>query len=270
MESDVMTKVNKLIWTHRKNAKQGNLNALYELHKHLKFGIECEPDLKEAQKIYHKAVSLLSFSKDKYGIERPINPFRLEKLNLYSFKQFEELELVLDPFTTVLIGDNGAGKSSILDAIAKFFSITNNRIVGKGKTGKTIEDWEIKIGSLEPAELIANFRLGQKTYYSGTLVRGRKGMTTNKSSHLVELSSFSNMLRDFNTCLIEDNASELNIPLLASYSVERTSVKAKHAFNFDVSLELGLESRFDAIDKSVLDGTGNLNEFLEWFIKLDN
>lgn len=47
---------------------------------------------------------------------------RLHKLSLTNFRGFASLELTLDPELTVLVGVNGAGKTSILDAIAKMLS----------------------------------------------------------------------------------------------------------------------------------------------------
>lgn len=47
---------------------------------------------------------------------------RLHKLSLKNFRGFASLELALDPELTVLVGVNGAGKTSILDAIAKMLS----------------------------------------------------------------------------------------------------------------------------------------------------
>lgn len=42
----------------------------------------------------------------------------LEKLNLHNFRCFEDLEIEFDPKLTVIVGANGAGKSTILDAVA--------------------------------------------------------------------------------------------------------------------------------------------------------
>ncbi|MEH0167369.1 AAA family ATPase [Roseateles microcysteis] len=43
---------------------------------------------------------------------------RLRKITLRNFRCFDELEVDLHPRLTVLVGDNGAGKTAILDAIA--------------------------------------------------------------------------------------------------------------------------------------------------------
>ena len=43
---------------------------------------------------------------------------RIDRLQLRNFKKFAELDLSLHPHFTLLIGDNGAGKTSVLDALA--------------------------------------------------------------------------------------------------------------------------------------------------------
>ena len=46
----------------------------------------------------------------------------LEKVNLKNYKAIEEMELDLKPGINLLIGDNGAGKTSVLEGIATALS----------------------------------------------------------------------------------------------------------------------------------------------------
>ena len=43
---------------------------------------------------------------------------RIDRLDLQNFKKYERLTLELDPHFTLLVGENGAGKTSVLDALA--------------------------------------------------------------------------------------------------------------------------------------------------------
>jgi len=56
-------------------------------------------------------------------IERIHHKMRIKRLGLANFKRFESLWVDLHPQFTVLLGDNGAGKTSILDALAVALSI---------------------------------------------------------------------------------------------------------------------------------------------------
>ena len=43
---------------------------------------------------------------------------RIDRLHIQNFKKFEALEIELNPHFTLLVGENGAGKTSLLDALA--------------------------------------------------------------------------------------------------------------------------------------------------------
>ncbi len=43
---------------------------------------------------------------------------RIERLKVKNFRCFEKLEMQLHPKCNILVGINGAGKSTILDALA--------------------------------------------------------------------------------------------------------------------------------------------------------
>lgn len=73
----------------------------------------------------------------------------LRKLTLRNFRCFEEFELDLHPRLTVLVAENGGGKSAILDAIAiglarvlEGFSTANQRLSGPG-----IKDTDFRLTS---------------------------------------------------------------------------------------------------------------------------
>lgn len=64
---------------------------------------------------------------------------RLKKVTLNNFRCFEKLEVDLHPRLTVLVGDNGAGKTAVLDGIAialspilTYLSSANQRLTGRG------------------------------------------------------------------------------------------------------------------------------------------
>ena len=42
----------------------------------------------------------------------------IKKLRLYNFRCFEDFEIVFDEKLTVIVAENGMGKSAVLDAIS--------------------------------------------------------------------------------------------------------------------------------------------------------
>jgi len=75
---------------------------------------------------------------------------RLKTVTLNNFRCFESLTLELHPRLTVIVGDNGAGKTAILDGIASgltpvlsHLSSANQRLTGRG-----IKDTDFRVQSL--------------------------------------------------------------------------------------------------------------------------
>ena len=73
---------------------------------------------------------------------------RLKQLRLENFRCYEHLELDLHPRLTVLVGENGAGKTAILDALAvglspvmRYLSSANQRLYG----GVGLKDTDIRL-----------------------------------------------------------------------------------------------------------------------------
>jgi len=72
---------------------------------------------------------------------------RLSKLTLSNFRCFEHLQLDLHPRLTVLVGENGAGKTAVLDAIASALSpvLTNLSSANQRLSGRGIQDRDFRV-----------------------------------------------------------------------------------------------------------------------------
>lgn len=71
---------------------------------------------------------------------------KLKKVIFKNYRCFEDLEIELDPRLTVIVGDNGAGKSAILDGIAavlsksfNYLSTSNQRFQNQGRGIRDID-----------------------------------------------------------------------------------------------------------------------------------
>lgn len=78
---------------------------------------------------------------------------RVKKLKLENFRGFDQLELEFHQDLTVLIGDNGAGKTAILDCLATLLNIFTIEIIkeekGLGPSVSNIEILDIKTDKFE-------------------------------------------------------------------------------------------------------------------------
>ena len=71
---------------------------------------------------------------------------KLKNISLYKFKGFVEETIDLDDRLTVIVGENGAGKSSVLDAITIILSWVIARIKNPRGGGQRIDKEQIHKG----------------------------------------------------------------------------------------------------------------------------
>ncbi|HKN05537.1 MAG TPA: retron Ec78 anti-phage system effector ATPase PtuA [Buttiauxella sp.] len=258
----------KLIALQR-NADKGNISSKFELMGIHESYVSNELNIQKSHEYFQQCFSALEFE-CKDHIERPLNKLKLDNLRLINFRKFKNLEINFEHDVTVIIGNNGAGKTTILDSIARLFSYINGRIIARGRNGRPLEDMDVRVGCTDNAEVITAISLGHKTKYSGSLVRPAKGIENSKTSELDSYSSLSNLFRTINFRLKKTTNKELNIPLCSFYSVDRSFLKSNLSFEMEKLDAVSVHSRFDAIEKSALDGASNIEEFLKWFIFVDN
>jgi predicted ATP-binding protein involved in virulence len=72
---------------------------------------------------------------------------KLKRLHLRNFRCFEELTIDFSKRLTVIIGDNGAGKTAILDAIAIGFGRYLTKL--PGVVGRTTKETDLRVGVSE-------------------------------------------------------------------------------------------------------------------------
>lgn len=185
---------------------------------------------------------------------------KLKHVTLENFRGFKKLELTLDPQLTVLVGANGAGKSSVLDAIAILLSRITSRVRGgagrrdireldiRNKSSfalikaqavdETLIDWQVlkvKPGHLRPEVVKENDSLG---FYTKTI---QKNITENENMENLFVST------------------GFSIPTFAYYPINRAvldiplRIRRKHTF-----------SQLEAWDES-LTSAANFRSFFEWF-----
>lgn len=194
-----------------------------------------------------------------------IKQFRLTNLG-----RFSELEAELAPTlelnsnVTVFIGNNGAGKTSILKALATSLSWFVARLRSEKGSGSPISEGVILNG--QPSALIdvtVSDDHGQSinpdsdidnSIYHWSLAKTQTGKKNKFNSNLNDASRLADLYR---TALTQNE--RLGLPLIAFYPVERAvlevvlKIKKKHSFN-----------QIDGYDNSLNQGV-DFRRFFEWF-----
>ncbi|MCT7974437.1 AAA family ATPase [Laspinema olomoucense] len=194
----------------------------------------------------------------------------IKQVILKNIGLFENLEILLAPTPenpsniTVFVGNNGAGKTSILTALATSLSWFVARLGSAQGSGNSISEdailnsanfasLQIRIddsygGALDPSNS------SKRNEFEWTLTKTRKGRKAQYNSHLNDCSRLANGYRE---SLSHDDQTSL--PLIAFYPVERVvldiplKIRTKHSF-----LQL------DGYDNSFSHGV-DFRRFFEWF-----
>jgi predicted ATP-binding protein involved in virulence len=192
----------------------------------------------------------------------------IQQVILNNIGLFEKLEISLAPTEqnpsniTVFVGNNGAGKTAILKALATSLSWFTARLLTEKGSGNPISEDAIfntaNAGSIEIEVWDSSKSLNNPDqsdidhYFRWILAKSRKGRKAQYNSNLNDCTRLANRYRD---ALTHDDKTSL--PLIAFYPVERVvldiPLKIKHTF-----LQL------DGYDNSLSQGV-DFRRFFEWF-----
>lgn len=191
---------------------------------------------------------------------------RILHLELRNMRMFGSPGVVADfaedKNVTILLGNNGSGKTTILDAIASLVDPFTSTFSGKNK-GRSILDTDIHIN--EGGRLSDNLSLSA-TFLKPVenvplmVTRNRKGLTPAPSSNLSDLKSYANELK--NNILY---GIECQIPILAYYGTGRGQIKApERRRNFQREYE-----RWDCYMGAMTPST-EFKRFQAWFDTMED
>ncbi|WLH33776.1 AAA family ATPase [Pseudomonas sp. FP2196] len=195
----------------------------------------------------------------------------INKLMLDYIGRFTELTIQLAPTdkhpsnVTVLVGNNGAGKTTILKSMATSLSWLVARIRTEKGNGNPVSNEDIQNGAIgavitislvdrsHPRSLRPDAALEDDLFVWG-IARARQGRKNKSHSSLLEATLLADHYR---TQLTENDKASL--PLIAYYPVERSvleiplKIRTKHTFD-----------QLDGYDNSLNRGV-DFRRFFEWF-----
>ncbi|WP_339718784.1 retron Ec78 anti-phage system effector ATPase PtuA [Marinomonas primoryensis] len=233
------------------NAEKGVLISQFQLYENYFKGRYVDKDEELAEK-YFKLLENSLIGKN----------LRLKSLQLFDFRRFHDLKITFESKMTVIIGDNGAGKTSFADALSKVFSWFNNNLEKDDVNGKPVTITDINVNATDYAELICDFQLDKANTFKVSLSRNILGYAGSKSSEVDAIKQFGSIYRK------SAKNKSIIVPLLAFYSVGRSDFKLTQTITEKVSGDGG-SNRFSAL-KNALEGSGKLDDFSNLYIELVN
>jgi len=179
---------------------------------------------------------------------------KIENLVLSNYRGVQDLNLDLNGTMNVFLGTNGAGKSTILDAVAIMLSWMVNRLKTPGASGRPIAETNIANGRSVSSIALTSID-GDQTIFWELVKRRKTYMKVKKKSDFSALSNYTKQIQS----KIEDQGEAINLPLFAYYPVNRSVL--------DIPLRIRKKHRFDlfaAYDEALTSGA-NFRTFFEWF-----
>jgi predicted ATP-binding protein involved in virulence len=156
-------------------------------------------------------------------------------LELTNYRGARSLQVALHPQLTAVFGVNGAGKSTILDAVATLLTWAVSRIRKPGASGSPILEDDIRNGESE--SLIAITLDQDEPGHGGIrwhLSKGRTGRSKPRvSSDLSQLNQYAHSVQ----AAIATDAQNAPLPVFVHYPVTRAvldiplRIRGHHAFD---------------------------------------
>jgi len=180
---------------------------------------------------------------------------KITKLSLSNYRGVQSLSIDFDEKLNVFFGINGAGKSTILDAIAIMLSWGANRIQRSGTSGRPILESDITKGKPSCSIEICCSYEGQSIEWKLSKSRKVRGQPEDPTN-LKDLNDFTKKMQAQIATKGEDNTA---LPLFVYYPVNRSvldiplRIKGKHTFDI-----------FAAYDRALTSGA-DFRTFFEWF-----
>ncbi|WP_323907420.1 AAA family ATPase [Aeromonas caviae] len=128
---------------------------------------------------------------------------KLKQIHIYNFRCFKELSIEFEDKLTVIVAENGAGKTAILDAIALGFGRYLTKL--PGVAGRAMKATDLRVNSLEKQAPF--MMLGWQVEAEGIDIHWSSGRKRDSSISVAQIQS---MLEQEYQELIKKGAKDLD------------------------------------------------------------
>ncbi|HBN6919362.1 TPA: AAA family ATPase, partial [Vibrio cholerae] len=112
------TRIPKYVKDKIRQAKQGDLYSSFTVSEYYYDGEVLERDIEQSELYLRNVSRIINNAK-----------IRLRNISLYDYKKFSKLKFTSsEKNTTIIIGNNGSGKSTILESISKCLQFLSDNI----------------------------------------------------------------------------------------------------------------------------------------------
>lgn len=174
----------------------------------------------------------------------------IKTLSYVNYRGLKTGSIEFDPRLTVVVGKNGSGKSSVLQAVTTAVSWIIARIKSEKGIGQYIDELSVTNGH-QNAQIIAGFdEFGEVTIPN----KAKNGVPKRFSIDLNGLRSYSNTIRE----QLGATGMKCSVPVFAYYGVKRAVI--------DIPLRIrNSEEHMLETYKDCLNGAAKFRDFFMWF-----